>query len=283
MISLYIIWDKDPAIFTIGNFHLMWYPVLIMLGFCMSYFFLMEIFRFEGISREKLDSYAIFIIAGIFIVGRLVHCLVYEPQHYLANPWEIIIPWKGELGHGARFTGIRGLSGHGSALGLIIFIIFNALRTKMSIIWMLDRIAIFGPLVGFFTRIGNLMNSEIIGVPTKHSWGFIFVKVNNLPRHPAQLYEALTLLSIFILVYLIYRNYRDKPARGTYLGLVVLLVYSTRFFIEFIKEPQTLREPGMLIDFGQILSIPFVMLGVFLLLRPLLIRKKINQPGYESN
>jgi phosphatidylglycerol:prolipoprotein diacylglycerol transferase len=172
MHSLFIQWNKDPAIFSIGQFHLMWYPVLITLGFCLSYLFLVEIFSFEGISRRKLDSYGIFIIAGIFLGGRLVHCLVYEPQHYLNYPWDIIKPWKGVLGHGAKFTGIRGLSGHGSALGMILLIIINARRTKMPVLWILDRIALFGPLVGFFTRIGNLMNSEILGVPTKLPWGF---------------------------------------------------------------------------------------------------------------
>lgn len=241
---------------------------MIFAGFIVSYYFLRGIFAREGRSLKELESYAIFIILAIFIGGRLVHCLVYEPEYYLKFPLDIIKPWRGELGNGAKFTGIRGLSGHGSALALLIVLVINARRTKTPVLWIFDRIALFGPLVGFFTRIGNLINSEILGSYTTLPWAFIFPRVNNIPRHPAQLYEALAYLVIFIGIYIYFRRHEGHEKPGSILGLVLVSLYICRFFIEFVKMPQTKIEHSMVLNYGQILSIPFILAGLFLIFRP---------------
>ncbi len=264
----YIKWNPDPVMFSIGKVHLYWYPVLIFAGFYVSYLFLRQIFLREGKSLKLLESYGVFIILAIFIGGRLVHCLVYEPGYYLKFPLDIIKPWRGELGNGAKFTGIRGLSGHGSAAALLLLLVVNARRTHTPVLWIFDRIALFGPMVGFFTRIGNLINSEILGSYSTLPWAFIFKRVNNMPRHPSQLYEALAYLVIFIFVYLYFRRHEGHEKPGSILGIVLVSLYTVRFLIEFVKMPQTTVETRMFLDFGQILSIPFILFGLFLILRP---------------
>ena len=264
----FIIWNVDPVIFKIGIFSLHWYSLFLFLGFYVSYLFLTKIFKDEGYSRQTLDSYAIFIILGILIGGRLMHCLVYEPEHYLRYPLDIIKPWRGVLGKGAVFTGIRGLSGHGSAIGVVIGVAINAFRTKTPVSWIIDRIALFGPLVGFFVRMGNLMNSEILGKHSDKPWAFIFKRVSKVPRHPAQLYEAITYLIIFGIVFLYFKKHQGKEKPLSILGLVIFFLYLSRFFIEFVKSPQTKIEKDMLINYGQLLSLPFIIVGLILFFRP---------------
>ncbi len=264
----FIIWNVDPVIFKIGIFSLHWYSLFLFLGFYVSYLFLTKIFKDEGYSRQTLDSYAIFIILGILIGGRLMHCLVYEPEHYLRYPLDIIKPWRGVLGKGAVFTGIRGLSGHGSAIGVVIGVAINAFRTKTPVSWIIDRIALFGPLVGFFVRMGNLMNSEILGKHSDKPWAFIFKRVSKVPRHPAQLYEAITYLIIFGIVFLYFKKHQGKEKPLSILGLVIFFLYLSRFFIEFVKSPQTKIEKDMLINYGQLLSVPFIIVGLILFFRP---------------
>ena len=276
MIPLYIIWNPDPVIFSISSFKLYWYPLMIFTGFMISYYFLRKIFTREGRTLKELESYAIFIILAIFVGGRLVHCLVYEPEYYLKFPLDIIKPWRGELGNGAKFTGIRGLSGHGSAAALMIVLVINARRTKMPVLWIFDRIALFGPLVGFFTRIGNLINSEILGSYSTLPWAFIFPRVNNMPRHPAQLYEALAYLAIFIIIFIYFLRHEGREKPGSILGLVLVSLYVCRFFIEFVKMPQTNVENQMVLNYGQILSIPFILFGLFLIFRPVRQNKPIT-------
>jgi prolipoprotein diacylglyceryl transferase len=263
----YIIWDVDPVIFSVGTVSIRWYPILLFAGIFTSYLILRKIFREESVPLKTLDSYGVYILLALFIGGRLVHCLVYEPAYYLKFPLDIIKPWRGELGNGARFTGIRGMSGHGAAAAILLALILNARRTHTPVLWIFDRMAIFGPLVGFFIRLGNLFNSEILGVHSNLPWAFIFRRVNNMPRHPAQLYEALTYLLIFVIAYLFFRRNRKSGKEGATLGLVLVLVYVTRIFLEFVKEPQTQVESGRLLNYGQLLSLPFVVLGLILIIR----------------
>lgn len=264
----FIIWNPDPVIFHLGNFSLRWYPVLLFAGFYISYLFLRKMFKEEGVPVKTLESFGVFILLGLFIGGRLMHCLVYEPGYYLHYPLDIIKPWRGELGNGAKFTGIRGLAGHGAAIGILLGLYINARRRHVSVLWIFDRIAIFGPLVGAFIRIGNLMNSEILGSYSNAPWAFVFARINNMPRHPAQLYEAIAYLVIFAIVYIYYKRMRERAKPGAILGLVLILVYVARFIIEFYKAPQTKVEPDMLLNFGQILSIPLLLLGLYLWFRP---------------
>jgi len=235
---------------------------------------MMDIYEREGKSRDTVVSYGLFILAGLFIGGRLMHCLAYEPEYYLNHPWDIIKPWRGKLGVNAVFVGYRGMSGHGSALGIVLGIILNSIRTKTSMVWMLDRIAIFGPLIGFFVRIGNFFNSEILGKPSDAFWAVKFTRVDSLPRHPVQLYESFTYLLIFIAVYLFYRKNAGKEKPGSILGLVLILVYIDRFMLEFFKAKQSEVESGMSLNMGHLLSIPMIIIGLILVFRPLTKKEK---------
>jgi len=229
---------------------------------------MIHIFEREGKSKDTVLSYGLIILVGLFLGGRLVHCLAYEPEYYLKYPWDIIKPWRGVLGQNARFVGYRGMAGHGSALGIVLAIVINSIRTKTSMVWMVDRIAMFGPLIGFFVRIGNFFNSEILGNPSEVPWAFTFVRVDSISRHPVQLYEALTYAVIFIFSYRYYLQRSGKEKPGAILGLVLVLVYSSRFLLEFFKDKQSDVEVGMLLNMGHLLSIPFVLTGLFLLFRP---------------
>jgi prolipoprotein diacylglyceryl transferase len=276
MILDYIIWNADPVLFRIGNAVIRWYPVLLVLSFYISYLFVDHIFEREKVSKTTMHSFGIFIIAGLLIGGRLVHCLFYEPEYYLKFPLDMIKPWRGELGNGARFVGYRGMSGHGSVIGIILGIVINAIRTKTSVIWMIDRIAIFGPLIGLFVRIGNLFNSEILGTASTLPWAFIFKRVDITPRHPVQLYEALAYLIIFIISWEYYKRRAGKEKPGAILGLVLVLVYISRFLLEFFKADQSRIESTMNLNMGQVLSIPFILIGLILLFRPRIKRKEMT-------
>ncbi len=264
----FINWNVDPVLFRIGNYELQWYSILLLTGFYVSYLFLNKIFEREGVSKTILHSSGIFIVLGLFIGGRLGHCLFYEPEYYLKYPWHMIIPWRGELGNGAVFVGYRGMAGHGSAIGIVLGLIINALRTKTSILWILDRIAIFAPLVGFFVRIGNLINSEILGKITNVPWGFIFVRGGHLPRHPVQLYESFAYLFTFIIVYLYYNKRAGKEKPGSLIGLVFIMFFTLRFILEFFKDKQSNVEADMFLNMGQVLSIPFIIIGLIMFFRP---------------
>lgn len=272
----YMTWSADPVMFSIGSVSVRWYSFLLVLSIYISYLFLRKMFAREGVSTDILFSYGIFIIAGLLIGGRLVHCLAYEPEYYLKYPWDIIKPWRGELGKNAVFVGYRGMSGHGSAIGIVIGIMLNALRTKTSIIWMVDRIALFGPLIGFFVRIGNFFNSEILGKATDSPIGIVMTHADQVPRHPVQLYEALAYIVIFVFCYRYYLQRAGKEKPGEFLGLVLVVVYTARFLLEFFKAKQSDVESTLALNMGHLLSIPFIIVGLFLLLRPV---KKEYKPS----
>lgn len=231
-------------------------------GFILGYLVIRKIFIKEGIPPKTLDTFGIYIVLGMFIGGRLVHCLFYEPDYYLARPIEIIKPWTGQLGKNALYTGFRGMASHGGVLGVIIGLAINARRQKLPILWVFDRFAIVLALAGFFIRMGNLFNSEIFGNKTTMPWGFIFERVSQHPRHPAQLYEALIYLGIFLFTTRHYLSRQKILKNGELLGLTLLLVFLSRFLIEFIKEGQTTTDSQTMLNMGQILSIPFFLIGI---------------------
>lgn len=268
MIFTNIIWNADPELVRIGSFSLRWYSILLVLSLIISYITLRKMFEREDVPKDILVSYGFFILAGLFIGGRLVHCLAYEPEYYLKYPWDIIKPWRGKLGVNATFTGYRGMSGHGSAIGIILGIVINSLRVGRPSIWMIDRIALFGPLIGFFVRLGNFFNSEILGKSSVSLLAVTFARADNIPRHPVQLYEAFAYLVIFFIVYQYYRKRAEKAKPGAILGLVLILVYCTRFLLEFFKAEQSDVETGMLLNMGHLLSIPFIIAGFILFFRP---------------
>lgn len=247
-------WDMNPEIFRIGNFAVRWYGLLFASGFFFGYLMFLKFFKKEGLSVELLDKLTIYMALGTVIGARLGHCLFYEPDYYLSNPGEILKIWRG------------GLASHGAGVGIMVALWLFVRKHKKSFIWIMDRIVVAVALAGAFIRLGNLMNSEIYGVETTLSWGFVFIRnLEVVPKHPTQIYEALSYFLIFLLLGWIYFKTDGKPRSGTLFGLFLILVFGMRFLIEFIKEDQVGFESGMSLNMGQWLSIPFVLAGMGLL------------------
>lgn len=276
MIVNYIHWNIDPEIINIFDISIRYYGILFVGGLVLCMLILKGIFKKEGIPLNKLEKLSIYGVIGIFAGARLAHCLFYEPSYYLSHPLEIILPIQPTVDGGYKFTGYQGLASHGGAFGLIIALIIYARKTKESIIKTIDLIAIVAGLGACFIRIANLMNSEIIGIPTNVPWAFIFERVDSLPRHPAQLYEAIAYLLIFGLMLYLYKTKWENLKNGFFFGLVITLIFVSRFFIEFIKEKQVPFEEQMKLDMGQLLSIPFIVLGIGFIIHGLVKTKKIR-------
>ncbi|MTI30233.1 prolipoprotein diacylglyceryl transferase [Xanthovirga aplysinae] len=262
MVLSYITWSVDPEIINLFGISIRYYGLLFVSGLIISIYILGKLFKEEKIPQENLEKLSTYGMVGILVGARLGHCLFYEPEYYLAHPLEMILPIRFLPEGGFKFTGYQGLASHGGALGMIIALIIYSRKTKQSLIQTIDLIAIVGPLAGIFIRLANLMNSEIIGMPTTKSWGFIYTRVDNLPRHPAQLYEAISYFLIFLLLLTLYRSKRKKLQNGFFFGLSLTLIFVARFIIEFIKERQVAFEENMFLDMGQILSLPYILLGL---------------------
>jgi phosphatidylglycerol---prolipoprotein diacylglyceryl transferase len=258
----YIHWNIDPEIFNLFGISLRYYGVLFIGGLILSIYILNWIFHNENIPIAHLEKLSLYGMIGVLAGARLGHCLFYEPSYYLSHPLEMILPIQPTPDGGYRFSGYQGLASHGGTIGLIIAIIIYSLKTKEPIIKTLDLIAVVAPLSSCFIRLANLMNSEIIGIPTRVPWAFIFEREDNLPRHPAQLYEAFSYLLIFALIFYLYKTQRKRLQNGFFFGLAIVLIFIARFFIEFIKERQVPFEDQMTLDMGQLLSIPFILLGL---------------------
>ncbi len=251
-----IYWDVNPDIVTIGPFTIRWYGLLFALSFIVGYQIFYVIYKRENRPEQDLNDLIWYMILGTVFGARLGHCFFYNPNYYLANPLEILQVWKG------------GLASHGAAIGILTAIyLFVKKHKEYSFLWLMDRLVITAALAGFFIRMGNLFNSEIIGVETDVPWAFVFASVDNIPRHPAQLYEAIAYLLSFILLITFYFKSKTKFKPGFIFGLFLILIFGFRFLIEFIKEDQTYFEKGMLLNMGQILSIPFLFLGLYLIFR----------------
>lgn len=277
MIINYIHWDINPEIINLFGISVRYYGILFMGGLILCFFILIWIFKTENISSDKLEKLSIYGMIGIIAGSRLGHCLFYEPSYYLNHPLEMILPIQQLPDGGYIFSGYQGLASHGGALGLLIALIIYAIKVKEPVIKTLDLIAVVAPLGGCFIRLGNLMNSEIIGIPTNVPWAFIFVLEDNIPRHPAQLYEAITYLLIFGLTFYLYKTKRNILPQGFFFGLALSLIFTARFFIEFVKERQVAFEEHMKLDMGQLLSIPFIVIGIgFIVLG--LVKTKIVKP-----
>lgn len=258
----YIYWSPDPEIVNIFGISIRYYGLLFVSGLLLGIKILGWIFKRENIPSENLEKLSIYGLIGIFVGARLGHCLLYEPLYYLAHPLEMILPIKFLNEGGFEFIGYQGLASHGGGLGLIIALVFYSRKTKQSIIGTIDLIAIVTPLAGGFIRLANLMNSEIIGMPTAKTWGFIFERIDHIPRHPAQLYEAISYFLIFAFLIFLYKAKRKYLQNGFFFGLTLVLIFSARFLIEFVKESQVAYEKDMLLDMGQLLSIPYLIVGI---------------------
>lgn len=254
---LSILWDVKPEIFSIGPITVRWYGLLFALGFLLGYQLVERMFKKEGIPLEWLEKLFMYTLIATVIGARLGHVFFYGWEFYSQHPSEILKIWHG------------GLASHGATIGILVALYYYSKKvSKKSILWVLDRVAIPVALAGFFIRMGNLMNSEIIGTQTDLAWGFQFVRASIYeplaPRHPAQLYEALCYLASFGVLMYMYWKTNAKEYAGRLIGTFFMLIFTARFFIEFIKENQEAFEEGMVLNMGQWLSIPFVLLGVFL-------------------
>ena len=256
---LSIHWNVDPNLFSIGTYSFRYYNILFVLGFFTGYYMVRGFFRREHLPIAMLDNLLYTLFFSAVVGARLGHCFFYEASYYLAHPMEILMVWKG------------GLASHGGTIGILIGVWFYVKKYGpkygFGYIWLLDRIVIPTGLAACFIRLGNLMNSEIYGVETSLPWGFIFAqRGETVAMHPTQIYEALSYLLIFFLLLWIYQKFLPKLKTGLFLGLFLILVFTARFFIEYVKNPQEVFEEKMRLDMGQWLSIPFILFGIGLLI-----------------
>jgi len=362
MMPGYVIWNVKPQLVDFGSFEIRYYSLLFALGFVTGYIILTRVFRKQGLKQELLDKLTVYMVLSTIIGARLGHCLFYEFSYYRHHVLEIFLPWRGSIGNDFEFTGFQGLASHGAAIGILAGIYLFARKTKSSYLWTMDMLVIVTALAGCFIRLGNLMNSEIYGDPTKSNYGFVYThdlthllkekykgsveavsyekvrdtsdgpresvplkmnvtfsrkvkdekivrqfgevslphdlqqydfdknilppsgdtignrvtrngnrlvfsaKINAVPRHPSQIYEAASYLFIFFVLVCTYYAYGTMLKEGFILGMFLVLVFLARFLIEFVKQNQESFEDAYALNMGQILSIPFVLIGLTLVL-----------------
>ncbi len=265
MVLNYIHWNVNPEIVNIFGISIRYYGLFFAAGIVIANYILKYFFQRENIPEENLTKLSIYVMVGIFIGARLGHCLFYEPSYYLSHPLEMILPITFS-DNGIKFIGYQGLASHGGILGLLTAICLFARKTKSSVLKTMDLIAIVSGVTFGCIRLANFMNSEIIGTPTTKPWGIIFNRVDSIPRHPAQLYEAISYFIIFVIMILLYNKINGKIKNGFFFGLGSVLFFIARIIIEFIKENQVRFEDGMSFNMGQLLSLPYIAFGVGLLI-----------------
>ena len=258
--TLSIHWDVNPEIFSLGVVSIRWYSLLFISGVILGWYIFKWFFKREGISEKLLDPLLYTLLIGTIVGARLGHCLFYQPDYYLTAEhfWEIFQPWKG------------GLASHGGTIALFIamwwFAKHYGKKHDFDFIWILDHLCIAVCFAATFIRLGNLMNSEIYGDVTTLPWGFVFEgRGETEPKHPTQLYEALSYAILGVALILMYKNRVKWMYKGSYIGIFFIVLFGMRFMIEFIKEDQVAFEAGMALNMGQWLSIPFILIGVGLL------------------
>lgn len=269
--TLFIHWNPDMVAFHVGSFSVRWYSICWMVGLISVYLLEHKLFKEQRIPEEKFDPLFFYCFIGILVGARLSHCIFYEPRVYLTSIDGIIsmlLPIH-RIDGAWRFTGYEGLASHGGTLGLMLALWLYVRKTGVKLLTVLDNIAIVTPICACAIRIGNLMNSEIIGKPTDLPWAFVFDSVDSLPRHPGQLYEALCYALFFFVGWFFYRHRPQRVGSGFFFGLCILLIFTARIFIEYTKENQVGFEDGMLFNMGQLLSVPFVLLGAYCVVRAL--------------
>lgn len=252
----YIVWSVDPDIFVIPilNHPVRWYGLSWALGFLLSQQVMYFIYTREGRTRKEIDDLTIYMVIASMVGARLGHILFYDPIDYLSNPLRILAIWEG------------GLASHGGAIGILIGLYLFARKTQVRYLWLVDRLVIVSALTGGLIRLGNLMNSEMVGLPTDVPWAFIFTSVDNVPRHPAQLYESIYCFILFGVLLTIWYKRRAVMYDGLLFGLFLIILFGLRFIDEFFKINQERFEDNLLLNMGQILSIPFVLAGIFILI-----------------
>lgn len=261
-----ITWDVSPVIFELGDFQLRYYGILFVLGYIISYYILKRVFKNEDVPIKELDSLTMYVIIGGLLGARLGHCLFYDWSYFSKHLLEILLPVS--FSPNFHFIGYQGLASHGGVIGIIVAVfIFKFKSTKKSFFWLIDRIAIPTGFAGALIRMGNLMNSEIYGHQTDLPWGFVFAQNgDSFASHPTQLYEALCYIITSVVLMCLYKNIKFRNAKGFLVGVFFIMVFTARFFIEFVKENQVAFEDSMKLNMGQILSIPLIVLGLILVI-----------------
>lgn len=258
----YIIWDPDLYLFNLGFFGVRYYSFFFMLAFAVGYMVIKKQFKEHQVDLKLLDKLAIYIFIGTLIGARLGHSIFYDFEYFSKHPVEIFLPVS--FTPTFHITGFQGLASHGGGVGILISLYLFSRKFKINLWFLLDQVALVIPLAGTFIRLGNLMNSEIIGKQTDVSWAFIFAQVDQIPRHPAQLYEAIVYFLIFLVIYSVKMKISKPP--GFYFGSLLVLLFSSRIVIEFVKESQSAFEDGLLLNMGQLLSIPFIIVGLIIMM-----------------
>ncbi|MBO7195176.1 MAG: prolipoprotein diacylglyceryl transferase [Alistipes sp.] len=259
---LYIVWDFDPVMFSIGGFELRYYGLMWAITFLLGERFFSTFAKREGFSNEIVETGFIWIVLGAVLGARVGHCLFYEFPYYITKPWAIITEFRN-----------GGMASHGSALGMLLGMWITCRKHKMAYVWWLDRIMIPVAIGGALVRLGNLFNSEIVGCTTDVPWGFKFMRlypnipIENIPvQHPAQLYEAICyIITFFILMWMYFKRDQGRKHAGLMFGIGLIGIFLTRPFIELIKENQEAFEEGMAMNMGQLLSIPFIILAAYMI------------------
>lgn len=261
---LSILWNPSDTALSFGPFTIHWYSLCWLIGLALAYLIVQRLYREQKVKEGLFDPLFVYCFIGILVGARLGHCLFYQPDIFLSS-WhhfvEIFIPIEFLSDGSWHFTGYRGLASHGGTLGLMIALWAYVRKTGMNLWQVLDNIAIATPVTACFIRLGNLMNSEIIGKVSDVPWAFVFERIDNLPRHPGQLYEAIAYAILFFIGWRLYRRMPQRVGTGYFFGLCLAYIFTARFFIEFTKEVQEAFEASLPLDMGQLLSLPFIVLG----------------------
>lgn len=263
---LSIDWNPNIELFKIGSFAIRYYSLMFVIAFILGIQIIKKIFKSENISLEKADSLFIYSIVGTLVGARLGHFLFYDTQFLLEHPLEVLLPVRFDP---FRFTGYQGLASHGAAIGIVIAMYFFSKKVvQKPLLWTLDRIVMSVACGAIFVRIGNLINSEIIGKPTNSEFGFVFKQLGeDFPRHPTQLYEAFGYLLTFIILWFVFWKTDKKEKLGYVFGLFMVLLWSVRFLVEYFKEAQVENRGSWDLNTGQLLSIPMVIIGFYFMFR----------------
>lgn len=265
-----ITWNSDGVLFSIFGFDVRYYSLCWAIGLLSAYLIVKKLYKKQNIDDKLFDPLFLYCFIGILLGARLGHCLFYEPERYLSDPLAIIIPFEN-----GEFTGFQGLASHGGIIGVILALALYIKKTKIPFLKVLDCLGVASPLFAAMVRLGNFMNSEIIGTATDAPWGVIFVNAGlSEPHHPAQLYEAIAYLIVFVIVILLYTKHKDKLGSGLFSGVTLFTIFTFRFFVEYIKVEQVEFEKGMFINMGQILSIPLIITGLYLIYRSINVKKE---------
>jgi len=253
-------WNVDPVMFHIGSFGLRYYSLGFLFAFLLGYYIIQWMFRREKVSTDYLESLLVYIFLAVLVGARLGHCLFYEPDYYLTSAHWVEIVWPFSNG---QYTGFQGLASHGAAIGILLALWLYWRKYAMNPVWILDRLVVVVALGGAFVRLGNLFNSEIYGVATDMPWGFVFERNGETEaKHPTQLYESLSYFVIFGVSLWYYIRKKGAFRTGSIFGWWLVALFGMRLLIEFVKNDQVGFEAGMVLNMGQLLSLPFIVGGL---------------------